>query len=235
MINKMKAVRDRISEKTKLIIYISAAAFVFVVSCLLPLAFRGEIISDGIFDTGERAVVFSRYMNKDDSVKVKVITKTDKAEEKYCRNIFEELYAEAVLDEKDSKASEEGCEFLELKDGINSMRVCHMWLQNQGDWTNWVDVYIDVDTGFVYYLYVSSICLKNPELYYDAAASDFNARNAAEIVAERSGFALKILSWSGKAEDTATAYTALDGEAIIWNINCSYYPSSLMDLKISVA
>ena len=48
MINKLKSVRDRFSEKTKLIIYVSTAVLVFIVCSLVPLAFRGDIITDGI-------------------------------------------------------------------------------------------------------------------------------------------------------------------------------------------
>ncbi len=233
MLNKMKSFRDRFSEKTKLIIYITTAAVVFVFCALIPLAFRGDVIVDSIFDTGARASMFAQYMEKSSEVRVKVDSKPDKAEIKYCDNIFDELYERCILDQKNGKSVTEGQEFIVLSDKENSMRMCHMWVQDQGDWTNWFDIYMDVDTGFVYYLYVSSICLNNAELYY--YDSDISAKTVADEIAAETGFGLEILNWSGKAEDTATAYTYSRGESLIWNINCSYYPASMLDLKISVA
>ena len=235
MLNKMKLFRDKFSEKTKLIIYISTAAVVFIFCALIPLAFRGDMIVDSIFDTGARAAMFAQYMEKSDEVRVKVDSKPDKAEIKYCDNLFDELYDRCILDAKNGKMVTEGQEFIVLSDMENSMRMCHMWVQDQGDWTNWMDIYMDVDTGFVYYLYVSSICLNNAVLYYDAVGPDMGAKLVADRISAETGFGLEILSWSGKAEDTATAYTYSNGESLIWNINCSYYPSSMLDLKISVA
>ncbi len=235
MINKLKSVRDRFSEKTKLIIYVSTAVLVFIVCSLVPLAFRGDIITDGIFDTGERASMFAKYIDSDKSVKVRVNDKPDKAELKYCEKLFENIYDFCIVDNAEGKIITQDHQFLSLSDGENTMNVCRMWIQDQGDWTNWLDVYMDVDTGFIYYLYVSSICLLNGEQYYDAFPAELNARQIADFIASETGFELKLLNWSGNAEDTAAAYTAMDGEAIIWEINCSSYPSSMLDVKICVA
>lgn len=235
MLDKLKVFRDRFSEKTKLTIYIGAAVFVLLISALLPLAFRGEIITDGIFDTGERSVMFSKYISGDKSIRMKIDDKPTKAEVKYCEKVFDDMYERCILDNAVSKNITEGSEFITLSDGENSMRLCRMWMQNQGDWTNWLDIYIDAETGFVYYLYVSSICLDNGGSYYDAVDSGLSSRLIADRIASETGFGLKILNWSGNAEDKATAYTTLNGEAIIWDIYCSYYPSSMLDLKICVA
>ena len=235
MINKLKSVRDRFSEKTKLIIYVSTAVLVFIVCSLVPLAFRGDIITDGIFDTGERASMFAKYLDSDKSVKVRVNDKPDKAELKYCEKLFENIYDFCIVDNAEGKIITQDHQFLSLSDGENIMNVCRMWIQDQGDWTNWLDVYMDVDTGFIYYLYVSSICLSNGGQYYDAFPAELNARQIADFIASETGFELKLLNWSGNAEDTAAAYTAMDGEAIIWEINCSSYPSSMLDVKICVA
>jgi len=233
MLKGLRNFRDRFSEKTKLTIYICTAVIVFIFCALIPLAFRGDIIVDSIFDTGARAAMFSQYIEKSSSVRVKVDDKPDKAEVKYCEGLFEDLYERCVPDKKDVKIVTEGQQFMTLSDGDNSMRVCRMWVQDQGDWTNWMDVYMDVETGFVYYLYVSSICLSNPELYHNEA--EVNVKTVADAIAAETGFGLEILNWSGRAEDMATAFTYLDGEALIWNINCSYYPTSMLDIKISVA
>lgn len=235
MLDMLKSVRDRFSEKTKLIIYISATAVIFVICALTPLAFRGEIITDGIFDTGQRAALFAKYIHSDKTIKTKVDNKPDKTEIKYCKSVFENVYDSCVIDEVAGKTVTEGYDFLTISDGENDLRVCRMWVQDQGDWTNWLDVYMDVDTGFIYYLYISSTCLYNANKYYDSAPTDLSTKSVAELIASGTGFGLKLLNWSGNPEATGTAYTTLDGDVIIWDINCLYYPSSMLDIKICVA
>lgn len=231
----IKRLRERLAGRTGLMIHICAVCLVFLFCALVPMAFRGEIIDDSVFDSGARAAMFSRYMEKNSDVRVKVDEKPGTAEIKYCTKVFDGIYDRCVLDVKDGKLITQGQEFMTLSDGENSMRLCRMWVQDQGDWTNWLDVYIDAETGFVFYLYVSSICLSNSMDYSDSLDPGFNCKTVADVIAAETGYGLEMLSWSGRAEDTATAYTYSDGEAIIWSINCSYYPSSMLDLKICVA
>ncbi len=235
MLDGLKRFRDSFSEKSKMLIYVSTAIIVLVISCLLPLAFRDGNITDGVFDTGDRAAMFAKYVNNDKSIRYKADDKPEKAELKYCESIFDELASYCILDSNSRKTVTEGYQFINLSDNENNMRLCRMWLQDKGDWTNWMEVYIDVDTGFVYYLYISSVCLDNADKYYSAIESELNAKSLASLIAKETGYDLKIVNWSGKAEDTATAYTAMDGDALIWNIYCSYYASSMLDVKISVA
>lgn len=235
MLEKLKNLKSTLSDKTKLLFYVAAAIIVLISCSVLPLAFRGEVITDNVFDTGERAVMFAKYISKDNSVRYKTDDKPEKSEIKYCSAVLDKIVEEYRIDNVSGKTITEGSDFLVLSDGENSMRVCRMWVQDQGDWTNWIDVYIDADTGFIYSLYISSICMYNGNDYYSAIEGDFNAKTVADLIAKETGFELKVLNWSGKAEDTATAYTAMNGEAIIWNINCSYYASSMLDVKICVA
>ena len=140
-----------------------------------------------------------------------------------------------MLDEAPRKTVTEGCSFVDISDGEKKMRLCRMWLQDKGDWNNWLDVYIDVDTGFIYYLYISSICVDNAQKYYSAIDGEMNSKTVASMISKETGYELKLVSWSGKNEDTAMAYMASNGEALMWNINCSYYATSMLDIKISVA
>lgn len=232
----LKRLRDELSEKTKLIIYIGITAVVFITACLLPLAFKGKNLGeDHFFDTGERAAMFVQYQKGSKSISSKTIDSPAKADSKYCDSVMDELIAMCRLDNRAGKILSEGSEYVVISDGENSMRLCRMWIQDEGDWTNWMDVYFDMDTGYVYYLYVSSICLNNGNEYSNAIEGQFNSKSVAELIARTTGFDLKHFSWSGNVEDTAYAVTGLEGDIVCWNINCTYYASTMLDVRISVA
>ncbi len=234
MVDRLLKFRDSFSEKSKMFIYILTACLVFLTSCFLPLAFRGDNFISDDFDTGKRAAMFVKYQSGDKTIREKVNNKPNSADIKFCQDIFDEIIGYGILDEAPRKTVTEGYSFVNISTGETSMRLCRMWLQDKGDWNNWIDVYIDVDTGFVYYLYISSIC-ENSKNYHSAVEGELNAKSVASTIAKETGYDLKIVNWSGKAEDTAAAYMASNGEALIWNINCSYYDATMLDIKISVA
>lgn len=232
----LKRLRDKLSEKTKLIIYICITVGFFLTACFLPLAFKGRGEGgDEYFDNGARAAMFLGYHNKSSDVQCKVLDGFSSADEKYCSGRASEISSFCRLDKKSGKKITDGTEYLQLSDGENTLRIYHTWLQDEGDWTNWLDLYFDADTGFVYYIYVSSVCLNNSSDYISALDSSFNSRFVANLIAEQTGFTLKHFSWSGNAEDTAYAVTSNGGDTVCWNINCSYYESTMLDVKIIVA
>ncbi len=232
----LKRLRDELSEKTKLIVYVSITIAVFITACLLPLAFAGRGEDSGLyFDNGRRAAMFLSYQNGSKDISSKVLDSLSSADEKFCGNRFSQLKSLCRIDGKSGKTITEGKEYIILSDGDNSMRLCRMWLQDEGDWTNWMDVYFDADTGFVYYLYVSSICLSNGDNYLTALEDGFNTKTVAGLIAQHTGAALKHFSWSGNAEDSAYAVTSIGGDTVCWTVNCTYYPATMLDVKISVA
>ncbi len=235
MLNKLKKARDTLSEKTKLLIYVLVAGAVFLTSCFMPLAFRGDGLADPSFTTGERAAMFVKYNAKDSSIRYKVINDPEKDQLKFCEERFNEIAGSCILDTASRKMLTEGQTFIYLTDGDKSMTLCRMWLQDKGDWTNWIEIYMDAESGFIYYLYVSSTCVSNNDSYASAIEEELNAKILASLLAKESGYDLKVVNWSGKTEDSATAYTSLDGSALVWEIYCSYYPSAILDVKISVA
>jgi len=232
----LKRLRDELSEKTKLIVYLSITLIVFVSSCLLPLAFKGRAdVSEHFFDTAERAAMFSAYHNKNKDVSVKVLDKLANADENFCKNRANEIISYCRIDNKSGKSITNGNEFLQLSDGENTLRLYHIWVQDEGDWTNWMDIYFDADTGFIYYLYVSSVCLDNASDYIGALDSSFNTKYVANMIAEQTGMPLKHFSWSGNAEDAGYAVTGKEGNIVCWTVNCSYYDATMLDVKIIVA
>ena len=235
MIKRLSGTSEKLSEKTRMLIYIVAACVVFLFSVLIPLAFRGDGPADPYFITGERAAMFAKYNAKDAEIKYKVVKEPEKSMLKFCDSRFDQICSVAIIDSNVRKVITAGEEYINLSDGEKSMTICHMWLQDEGDWTNWIDVYMDAETGFVYYIYISGVCVNNFENYVNAIEEEFNAKTIASTIAKETQFDLKLVNWSGKAEDTAMAYTSSDGSAIVWNIYCSYYPGSLLDVKISVS
>ncbi len=234
MISKLKQFRDSLSEKTKKYVYIGTALLVFLISCFLPLAFSGGANVSSANES-EKAFIFVKYINNEKYVKSKINTKPGNAKIKFCKEIFNEILANGVIDNASRKTISEGCEFINVSYEGESIELCRMWLQDQGDWTNWVDIYIDADTGFVYYLYISGICVYNNAEYLDAFDVNPDCRNIASYIAEKYGYNLEIVNWSGKSEDSAKVFMRLGGKALVWSISCSYHPGSLMDIKISVA
>lgn len=232
----LKRLRDELSEKTKLIVYICITAAVFITACLLPLAFAGRGEDSGFyFDKGARAAMFLDYQSGSKEISSKVLDSLSSADEKFCSSKFSQLKSLCRIDGKNGKVITEGREYILLSDGDRTMRLCRMWLQDEGDWTNWMDVYFDADTGFVYYLYVSSICLSNGGNYLTSLEDGFNAKTVAGLIAQHTGDTLKHFSWSGNAEDSAYAVMGTDGDTVCRTINCTYYPATMLDIKISVA
>lgn len=235
MLDKLKKFRDSFSERTKMLIYVGAAILVFILSCFLPLAFRSSAAAEPGFGNGARASMFVKYINNDSSIRFKVDDEPDNGELKRCEAIFDELSSYCIIDKVSRKTVTEGCQFINLSDGENQMRICRMWFQDQGDWTNWMDVYMDADTGFVYYLYINSTCVSNGRDYSSAIEEgELSVKTLASSIAKETGYDLKVLNWTGKTEDAASIYTVLNGDALIWNISSIYYPSSYLDIKITV-
>ena len=234
MINRLKQFRDSLSEKTKKYVYIGTFVTVFLISCLLPLAFNAGPLASGA-DVGDNAAIFARYINSDKNIKSRINTKPGNAQIRFCDNIFNELISSCIIDNSSRKTVSKGQEFIIITDGDTYVELCRMWVQDQGDWTNWVDVYIDAETGFIYYLYLSEVCVYNNSNYLNEFEIEPECKNIANFIAEKSGYILENFKWSGKSEDTAYVYTRRSGDALLWNINCTYHAGSILDIKISVA
>lgn len=234
MLNKLKTIRDSISEKTKAYVYIGTALLVLAISCLLPLAFSNSAAVNEV-SRGEKAAIFVKYVNKDKSVRYKVNNKPTNAQLKFCESVFDDIVSMSISDSASRNTLNEGTEYITLSYKDDKLELCRMWLQDQGDWTNWLDVYFDAQTGEILYLYISRVCVYNNNKYINADMIVPDCKSIASSLSEESGYEIKLLNWSGKSEDTATAYTVLDGDALIWSINCIYHSSSIVDIKISVA
>lgn len=221
------------TDKLKLIIAASAAAMLVLLAMLIPLAFRGSGESlEQAADLGRRAALFAEYWNSSGEVSWKKIEEPTKAQERVGSELMEELVQSYVPDKRLVDTAPGGREYVRVTDGTLSMELCRMWMSAQGDWQNWLDVCFDLDTGDIYYLYLSSECLFNGNEYLSSPEGGLDAQMVAELAAERLGYELRYLVWSGETADTATAVYMSEGSSVCVEISCIYYEATLVDVKL---
>ncbi|MGN1001579.1 MAG: hypothetical protein ACI4PC_02310 [Oscillospiraceae bacterium] len=219
------------SDKLKLIVAGSATAVLLLLAMLVPLAFRNGEETAAPGTLGERASLFAAYWDGSDEVNWKKIEKPSKQQEKAGAQLLETLVEEIVPDKRLTEAAPGGREYVRVSNDLLSMDLCRMWMSAQGDWQNWLDLYFDLDTGDIYYLYLSSECLFNGNDYLDEPAA-FDAENVADRIGEWIGYDLRYLVWSGDPTDTATAVYMAGGSSVCVDISCTYYRATLIDVKI---
>lgn len=214
-------------------IYGAGTALVFVVALLLPLAFRGGSGAGAAsLNAGERAAIFAGYWNSGEGTAQELGSPGRKVV-KYCAGRMEAIVAACSVDKRTAEAEAEGSEYLLVSSAQGGIRVCRKWLKYQGDWSNWLDVCFDMDTGEIYYLYVSSQCVASPDLYADVFPGGLNASVAAKKAADFMGCDLLHLDWDGSAADPASAIFASDGSAVRMEISCIYYESTIIDVRMT--
>jgi hypothetical protein len=121
-----------------------------------------------------------------------------------------------TLDIGESRSSAGGEECLTVGDRLH---LYHHWNQWTGDWSNWLETYVNTDTREVYYFYISSSCKKNFDRYIDALSPGFNAETAASLWGDTVGLGTPAVIWSGDPDDAAEAYYGDTG----YFINAKYY------------
>ena len=215
--------------------YAVAAAVVFLLAALLPLAFRTGSVETQSEECGpgDRAAIFSAFWNDGGrGCTVRSIPGPEKKDIDACTQRMSEIVDGCIIDTQRAAANSAGSEYVSVTNDMGTIRTCRMWMESQGDWNNWIDVCFDMDTGEVYYLYVSSKCIGNGEIYIDALPEGFNTQTAAELIADEWGCELVKVVWSGKTGDTATAVFLNGGSAVCIELTCTYYQSSLLYVKL---
>lgn len=223
------------NDKMKLLSYGIAAAVCFLLAALLPLAFAGNGEAPDYLNRGERAAIFAAYWNgEQDSVSAERIDQPGKRDVESCEKRFAELLDKCTFDLVPGEMQSSGSEYLTLTaNEDDEISICRIWRQRQGDWRNWIDVCFDVDTGELYYLYLSSECLKNQSDYSDILPGELSAGFVAEYIDSMTDYKLINIDWSGRSGDDATAIFQINGSAIIVKISCVYHKSTLVDIKLT--
>ncbi|MCM1148958.1 MAG: hypothetical protein NC319_02570 [Butyricicoccus sp.] len=219
----------------KLIIYGGVTAAVFVVSALVPLLFRGGETagpeSTGL-SAGDRAGIFAAYWNGvGEGFQVGQIGEPKNDELERCSARMDEISLMCLVDRSSGDVRSEGSEYVSVSRGEEEIRLCRMWLEVQGDWRSWLDVCFDMDTGDVYYFYLSADCLTNPGKYLTLIPDGMDADRIAAHLSQERGYELLHLSRDG-ADEAVTAIYNAEGSAVCMSISCVCYTPALIDVKI---
>lgn len=221
------------NERMKLIIYGAVAAFFFLAALLVPLAFRDGVKGETPTAVGERVALFADYWEGEhDDIEVESVGSPSKKTQEFCTKRIEALMAECTFDKAAPNMQSEGREYLTVTQQELELHICRVWRQFQGDWRNWIDICFDMDTGEIYYLYLSSECLKNQSEYVMSMPAALDTAYVVERIGANDGFELLDAKWSGEAGEAAEAIYSANGSALKMRISCIYYESTLIDIKI---
>lgn len=220
------------SDKLRLIVSACVSAFFLLLAMLLPLAFRSGQVVEGTYSLGERAALFADYWSGSGGADWKKLDGPTKQQEKAGDELLTMLVDSYVPDTRLTDPRSDGREYVSVSNDVCSIELCRMWMSAQGDWQNWLDVCFDLDTGDIYYLYLSSECLFNGNDYLHDQSVSLDAGTVADRIAERIGYDLRYLVWSGDPADTATAVYTSGGSFVSVDISCVYYEATLIDVKI---
>lgn len=227
------------SRKRKLIIFSALTLAILVLAALIPVHFLNNDAvekSDKQLRVSQRADLFDLYWREaSGGYDFSALDLDNEAELSQSRQKIDGLLADMVMDEAKGIVSSEGNEFFELTDHEGkTMRIWHSWSEWSGEWKNWFDVYIDIDSLDIYYLYLSSECLVKPRSYVPEPFPYSDAMNAAGHWQSVCGYELIGVSWSGEPTETAASIYLFDNDAIHYGINCIYHPGILFDLRILI-
>lgn len=228
-----KRIRPGPDERSRLIVSAAAAAAFLIAALLLPLAFRGggQEVQTGA--GGARAELFAAYWSGErEGLEILGGESLTKRYAPICEERINEIISSCTFDKNELLMQSEGHEYLTVRRGEDEVTLCRFWRQYQGDWRNWLDVCFDADTGDVYYLYLSSECVKNRPEYTMSMPAGLDAMYVASRLAERDGCRLLDAQWNADASGTLTAIYSVNGSALKMSISCIYYESTLIDIKL---
>jgi hypothetical protein len=219
----------------KLIICGGVTAAIFLLAALLPLGFRGgDTGNETSLSAGERVSIFSAYWNGGgENCTVENLSKLSSTEQDYCTARMSEVTARCLIDTANGLISSQGEEYLKIENNTGAIRLCRMWLELQGDWRSWIDMCFDMDSGEIYYFYLSTECVSTPEKYskYSSILSDeLDTEYVAEYIAAERDIRLLHTDWDGDPAHSASAIYTVSGSTVYMEISCIYY-DALLDIK----
>lgn len=223
------------NDRVKLFIYGGVTAAVFVVAALVPLLFRGggETPSETGLSPGARAEIFAAYWNAGGGdCRVSLIGKPGGDELERCSTRMNQISMLCLADKNTGQVKSEGSEYISVGMGDDEIRLCRAWMELQSDWRTWLDVCFDMDSGDVYYFYLSAECVSNREKYSGLIPDDMDAESIAELLAQQRDYELMHLNWEGGDSNSATAIYTAEGSAVCMSISSTYYKTALIDVRI---
>ncbi len=233
----MKKLLERLqshSDRAKLLGSIALVVLVLVAAMLLPLSFRSEPGAEeppAPLTLEERAQMFADYRTGAAGTEFSV-EKPDPVPQRMqqtCETVMRTLIARAINDQGLAETAPTGSEYTIVTDGEGrELHLCRMWLERRGDWQNWMDVFMDADTGELYYFYLSRECLTNRKNYPLTETPD--AAQIAELLTAENGWTLRHLT--AEEDGSAVAVCSTPGGTVCFSIACRVY-DALIDVKLA--
>ncbi len=231
----MKKLLERLrTDRAKLLLSVAGVALALLAAMLLPLAFRTDPQTPdapAALTLETRTQLFADYWNATEPSDF-TVEKPDPVPRRMketCETVMRTLVARFVNDKSLPDAAPTGSEYTVVTDAEGrELHLCRMWLEARGDWQNWLDVFLDADSGELYYFYLSRECLTNRKNY--ATPELTQPEQIAELIASENGWTLRHLS--AEADGSAAAVYSTPGGTVCVSVSARVY-DALIDVKIS--
>lgn len=121
-----------------------------------------------------------------------------------------------------------------ISDSGKSLPLIHIYCEWISDWSNWMDVYIDEETGKILYAYFSGSCLNNGGEYASEYPEVLSLEELSLLYTDYMGYSIENLKYSENPNENALILTCSDGSREgRFMINLIYYAGTMYDVKIS--
>jgi len=207
-------------------------AFVFLISAILPILVqdRFEPAEEVQLGMRQRSAVYLRYSAGGTGCTVERQSPDDFSPEETAASdaALLALRSAFVVDREEGSTASEGTEYLTITYGGDTIRVCHYYREWSGDWGNWLEAYVDVESGDLYYLYVSSQRKANVDYSGIRMDNRINAERLAKVMD------YELVSFTDTNTNTATSVYLTESSAAKYNMSCIYHVNNLLDIKFTV-
>ncbi len=114
------------------------------------------------------------------------------------------------------------------------LSLTHIYLEWTGDWSNWLEAYLDRDTMKILYIYVSGRCLVNNDDYAAAYPNCPPPERLGEVYGSYMGYSMDSVTALSDSRENAVEAEYSDGvNTARYKINCIYYGGNMYDIKIA--
>ncbi|MCD8373550.1 MAG: hypothetical protein LUC20_00340 [Oscillospiraceae bacterium] len=163
----LRAVLGFFRRRRTLALALSVTAALRVLALVLPLlCVRGSSNSPEptLLSEGEAAALFADWWSGSGSCEARRTAEVAAEREEYAAARFSELVSRCLPPDESARISESGSDYVTLSDGSGeNLRLCRKWQLMSGEWVRWIDVCFDMDTGFVYYIYINGQSITGDE------------------------------------------------------------------------
>ena len=233
--SRLKKLLARVrTDRAKLLLSVAGVVLVILAAMLLPLAFRTDPETPDTPDTltlEARTQLFADYWSATEpsGFTVEKPDPVPRRMKETCETVMRTLIARFVDDQNLPDATPTGSEYTVVTDAEGrELHLCRMWLEARGDWQNWLDVFLDADSGELYYFYLSRECLTNRKNYPLPELT--TPEQIAELIASENGWTLRRIF--AEADGSASAVYSTPGGTVCVSVSARVY-DALIDVKIS--